>query len=70
MPVRRLLLLVLAITTSTPARAQSVARAVDRSLMDTTCAPCTDFYRYVNGKWEDTATIPASYPGIGVGRRL
>jgi putative endopeptidase len=70
MNVRRLLLLVLAITASAPARAQSVARAVDRSLMDTTCAPCTDFYRYVNGKWGDTATIPAAYPGIGVGREL
>ena len=70
MNVRRLLLLVLAITASAPARAQSVARAVDRARMDTTCAPCTDFYRYVNGKWEDTASIPASYPGIGVGREL
>ncbi|MBK5188294.1 MAG: M13 family metallopeptidase, partial [Gemmatimonadaceae bacterium] len=36
----------------------------------TTCAPCTDFYRYVNGKWSDTATIPASYPGIGSGREV
>jgi len=50
--------------------AQATPRAVDRANMDTTCAPCTDFYRFVNGKWQDTATIPASYPGIGVGREV
>jgi putative endopeptidase len=50
--------------------AQATSHAVDRANMDTTCAPCTDFYRFVNGKWEDTATIPSSYPGIGVGREV
>jgi len=60
---------VVALSSSTLA-AQAAPRAVDRSNMDTTCAPCTDFYRYVNGKWLDTATIPASYPGIGVGREV
>ena len=57
-------------TSSTTLGAQATPRAVDRSNMDTTCAPCTDFYRFVNGKWQDTATIPASYPGIGVGREV
>ena len=60
---------VVALSSSTLA-AQAAPRAVDRSNMDTTCAPCTDFYRFVNGKWLDTATIPASYPGIGVGREV
>ncbi len=65
----RVLAIVAALTVAfESAVAQGTPRAVDRSNMDTTCAPCTDFYRYVNGKWQDTSTIPASYPGIGVGR--
>ncbi len=35
--------------------------------MDTTCAPCKDFYRYVNGTWSDQATIPPSYTSLGTG---
>lgn len=58
----------LAVTNHLPA--QSAVHAVDRANMDTTCAPCTDFYRYAIGRWLDTATIPASYPGIGAGREL
>ncbi|MDQ2768236.1 MAG: M13 family metallopeptidase [Gemmatimonadota bacterium] len=69
MNIRFLALAVLVIASSTALRAQST-RAVERANMDTTCAPCTDFYRYVNGKWDDTATIPASYPGIGTGREV
>ena len=70
MNVRVLALLALVAASSNTLRAQATPRAVDRSNMDTTCAPCTDFYRFVNGKWQDTATIPASYPGIGVGRQV
>jgi putative endopeptidase len=68
--IRVLALVALALSSPNPLRAQAPARAVDRSGMDTTCAPCTDFYRYVNGKWQDSATIPASYPGIGSGREV
>src|SRR6185503_12666470 len=32
---------------------------VDVTQMDTSVKPGDDFYRYVNGKWLDTATIPA-----------
>ncbi len=38
--------------------------------MDTTCQPCKDFYRYANGAWMDTASIPPSYNGIGAGREI
>lgn len=31
---------------------------IDLSLMDTTIRPQDDFYRYVNGKWLETAVIP------------
>lgn len=33
--------------------------------IDSTLRPGADFYRYVNGKWYDTAAIPASQSGVG-----
>src|SRR4051794_16813795 len=30
--------------------------------MDTTCKPCDDFYKYVNGGWMKKNPIPAQYP--------
>jgi putative endopeptidase len=68
--IRALALAAIVAASSNSLGAQGGAKAVDRSTMDTTCAPCTDFYRFVNGKWQDTATIPPSYPGIGVGRAV
>jgi putative endopeptidase len=68
--IRSLTLAALVIASSNAVGAQAASHAVDRANMDTTCAPCTDFYKFVNGKWEDTATIPASYPGIGAGREV
>src|SRR5262249_50888355 len=51
-----------------PAFAQS--SGVNKANMDTTCAPCRDFYRYANGHWLDTAVMPPSYPVIGSGREI
>ncbi|MBA2683083.1 MAG: M13 family metallopeptidase [Gemmatimonadaceae bacterium] len=70
MKLRALALVAIVAASSTALGAQAASKAVDRTNMDTTCAPCTDFYRFVNGRWQDTATIPASYPGIGVGREV
>ncbi len=42
----------------------------NRAFMDTTCAPCRDFYQYANGTWLATAEIPPSYTGIGAGREM
>lgn len=42
----------------------------NRAFMDTTCAPCKDFYQFANGAWLATAEIPASYTGIGAGREM
>ena len=32
---------------------------IDRSMFDTTCKPCDDFWRYANGGWLDKNPIPA-----------
>ncbi len=42
----------------------------NRAFMDTTCAPCRDFFQFANGAWFATAEIPASYSGIGASREM
>ncbi|MEO7987742.1 MAG: M13 family metallopeptidase N-terminal domain-containing protein, partial [Gemmatimonadales bacterium] len=44
--------------------------AVDSTHLDTTCAPCRDFYQFANGGWEDRATIPAQYSYFGTPREV
>ena len=46
---------------------------VDLTAMDTSVAPGDDFYRYVNGKWQDRTEIPAdrsSWGGFAILRNL
>jgi predicted metalloendopeptidase len=38
---------------------------VQTSTMDTTCAPCADFYRYANGAWLSSFKLPSSYSSYG-----
>ncbi|MEX6690558.1 M13 family metallopeptidase [Danxiaibacter flavus] len=38
---------------------------VDIKGIDSTIKPGNDFFRYVNGKWYDTAQIPGSQAGVG-----
>jgi putative endopeptidase len=67
-----LLTALLALTAATPARAQKPGPilAVDPSRFDTTCAPCTDFYRYANGGWEARTAIPPQYTSYGIDREI
>ena len=39
--------------------------ALERANLDTTCAPCRDFYRFANGGWLKRTTIPAAYATWG-----
>jgi len=51
-----------------PARAQE--RGPRRAYMDTTCAPCRDMWRYANGAWLDTVSIPPAYTMVGRSREM
>jgi putative endopeptidase len=45
--------------------AQGTAKPLDRANLDTTCAPCTDFYQFANGSWLGKHTIPPDKTGLG-----
>ena len=53
-----------------PALAAAQVPGPQRAYMDTTCAPCKDFFQYANGTWLATVQIPPSYPAIGMGREI
>ncbi|HEX3865094.1 MAG TPA: M13 family metallopeptidase, partial [Gemmatimonadaceae bacterium] len=45
--------------------AQRAPKPLDRSNMDTTCAPCTDFYEFADGNWLKSHTIPPDKANLG-----
>jgi putative endopeptidase len=47
-----------------PAAAQG-GRGLDVANLDTTCAPCRDFYRWSNGGWLARNPVPAAYGSWG-----
>jgi predicted metalloendopeptidase len=62
-------LVLAAVSTAFPTAA-AAQRGVNHAYIDTTCAPCNDFFTYANGAWLKTATIPAAYDGTGAMREL
>jgi len=45
--------------------ARPAVPAFDRSSLDTTCAPCKDFFQFVNGTWLKNTVIPPAYTSWG-----
>ncbi|PYP12241.1 MAG: hypothetical protein DMD56_04680 [Gemmatimonadetes bacterium] len=67
MPVVRRLLVpaIVCLATVGPLAGQGVHRGLDPENLDTSCAPCQDFYRYANGGWLARTELPPEYPSYG-----
>jgi putative endopeptidase len=59
---RRLWILIVLLFVPGLVRAQ---HGIDRANLDTTCAPCTDFYQFATGGWRAQNPIPKEYPSWG-----
>jgi putative endopeptidase len=48
-----------------PGQPAPAVSAFDRTTLDTTCAPCRDFFQFANGSWVRRTEIPAAFPSWG-----
>jgi putative endopeptidase len=49
----------------TPGQPAPAVSTFDRTSLDTTCAPCRDFFQFANGSWVRRTEIPAAFPSWG-----
>ena len=65
-----ILLLSLLLAASVVGQNGTSQRGFDRSNLDESCAPCQDFYTYVNGGWLKKNPIPPAFSSWGVPHKL
>ena len=53
------------VASAVAAQNRQVPAAINRAYLDTTCSPCTDFYRFANGAWLDSVIIPKDWDRWG-----
>src|SRR2546429_3960332 len=62
--MRRRLLTLAVLCFAAPLAAQG-HHGLDPANLDSSCAPCQDFYRFANGGWLTRTALPPEYPSYG-----